>query len=204
MVERDPDGRITDPKFQEPSLDMSKIIFLDLDGVLANFVDASFKVHGKEKTKPVDTWDYYQEWGMTAAEFFRPMSFNYWESLDKLPLADWLVDVVYGYTTCRVGVLTSPCTTPGCVEGKRAWIEKHYPRLASRIVFTGNKGLLSHPDALLIDDSDKNCSDFRLGRGWTYLWPQPWNRNSDLAAHGNELLKERFLSYLGAFLLCSS
>lgn len=176
---------------------MTKTVFLDLDGVLADFVAGSFRVHNRTP-HPIHTWDYYTDWGLTAEQFFAPMGREFWAGLDKLPDADWLVATVRG-SAHDVAIATGPCLTPGCIEGKRDWVEKHYPALAPRIVFTGAKHLLAHRGALLVDDSNQNVERFGSRGGWNYLWPQPWNRNAAETAHR----RTRFSGFLGGFLQCS-
>lgn len=176
---------------------MTKTVFLDLDGVLADFVAGSFKAHNRTP-HPVDTWNYYKQWGLTDAQFFAPMGREFWAGLDKLPDADWLVETVLD-AGVDVAIATSPCMTPGCIEGKRDWVAEHYPALAPRIVFTGIKHVMAHSSALLVDDSGSNVERFGVRGGWTYLWPQPWNDNAPEIPDR----RARFSGFLGGFCRCS-
>ena len=45
------------------------MIFLDMDGVVADFVGAACKVHGKE-VEGVGCWNFFEKWGISEDEFW--------------------------------------------------------------------------------------------------------------------------------------
>ena len=99
------------------------IIFLDMDGVLADFCKGAYMVHGKQQLAgQPDNWNFYKEWGMTPDEFWAAIeNEEFWANLDRF---SWTVKL---YEKClELGdpmiFLTSPCMSPYCLSGKMLWL----------------------------------------------------------------------------------
>lgn len=158
--------------------------FIDMDGVLADFVGAACRAHNRpwpyDDPKNLGTFEIEPAWGITPREFWKPidaLGMGFWEGLEKTEESDRIVKLaiaLYGIT--NVCVLTSPSEDPGCVPGKRAWLKKHYPELGKNVLFGSAKHFVSGKDRLLIDDRDKNIEDFEAYGGTGILVPRPWNR----------------------------
>lgn len=62
-------------------------IYLDMDGVLCDFVGAACKLHGRDPAT-VTHWNFFKDWGMTAEEFWRPIheaGEDFWANLEPYP-----------------------------------------------------------------------------------------------------------------------
>ncbi len=67
-------------------------------------------------------------------------------------------------------------TTSQCMAGKYDWIVSHLPpEMHTHFSMCPVKRLCVAPDALLIDDSNKNVDEFRAAGGQAILMPRPWN-----------------------------
>lgn len=157
-----------------------KSCYLDIDGVLANFVSAAFALHGKSiPWKDVD-WNFYKKLGLTEKEFWEPLGYDFWVNLPLTVEAMEVVDIVTkSFGKDNIVLLTSPCDTKGCVDGKLDWVQRHFPQFRRQMFIGGNKYLIGYRDALLVDDSEENCKKFRRV-GDVYIFPRPWNSQSYL------------------------
>ena len=154
-------------------------IFLDQDGVIADFVGGASKVHGVPPPSSPIQWDLAKLWGMAEEEFWAPIdNLEFWSNLPKTPEADELVE----FAVNRVGrenvaVLTAPSFGPFCPIGKRAWMRKNFPFLESRMIFAGpkTKQFIAGPGKVLIDDKDSNVAEWTKAHGIGVLCPRYWN-----------------------------
>lgn len=169
---------------------MNKLCFLDMDGVLADFVSAACDVHGRPNPyvdpKNYGIWEMDKIWGMTAKEFWAPMGREgYWLGMQKLKDADALVDVLSQYFGLdNICILSSPSLSPYCVPEKRQWLKQHFPMLANNVLFGSAKQFLAGPGRYLVDDYDKNIDKFVKFGGTGITYPQMWNRQHQLTEHG--------------------
>lgn len=83
-----------------------------------------------------------------------------------------------------ITIVSSPCGTPGCVDGKRMWLRHHLPQYARTAFFGGAKHRLAGPDITLIDDCDNNVNAFRAAGGSAILVPRWWNSGCQVHAAG--------------------
>lgn len=158
------------------------IIFLDVDGVLANFVAGACAAHERSESEtlagwPRGTYDIVDVWGMTQEEFWSPIDAageDFWAELPLLPHAHDLVDGLSRLG--RVVLLTSPSKHPGSHSGKCMWIQKHFGREHREYLIGPAKSSCAHRDAVLVDDYDRNVDDFVKHGGWGILFPRIWNR----------------------------
>lgn len=160
-----------------------KIIFLDLDGVLANFV--------KSAMKELNITDYYiprgvrpiEKWGgvnVSTEQFWKAIDLGgeqFWENLDKYTWSDDL------FRFCQLNgttfFLTAPSRNPKCSSGKMKWIKRNYPHMVGKTIMTKHKYLLAAPDRVLIDDTEDQIDSFVQWGGNGILFPQLWNRDVD-------------------------
>jgi 5'(3')-deoxyribonucleotidase len=163
-----------------------KRIFLDLDDVLNEFTMTTLQRLG------CDIVDYDPAWGwdiVRAANASHPLrhytpptfwdSFDreHWATMPKSDMCDWLVDRCVALVgRDNVCVLTTPTKDPDCLAGKLEWIHANLPSfLHGQYLIGPQKHLCAKPDSLLIDDRDKNVSDFRKAGGQAVLVARPWN-----------------------------
>lgn len=158
------------------------LAFLDMDGVIADFVSGACKVHGRpnpyDDPKNHGVWEIDSLWGMTAREFWAPCNNNpdFWDNLEKTEDSDRIVcSVMRKFGEDNVAILTAPSLDPQCVPGKRRWIKKYFPEFTDRIIYTGAKKFLAGPDRVLIDDRSSNVENFRKAGGKAVLVPRLWN-----------------------------
>lgn len=172
----------------------NKIIFLDLDGVLVNFVKGSLaelNVDIKDIEIPARQYD-MTKWGNIGVknqeEFWQIIDkkgAEFWAGLEKYPWADELVD--YCLSKAKVFFLTSPARNPLCSAGKMEWIQKYYPKLRRNVVLTPAKYLCANKNALLIDDSEHKIFPFKNAGGNICIFPQLWNSNFGYPTHENKM-----------------
>jgi hypothetical protein len=94
-----------------------------------------------------------------------------------LPLVLAGVEALFG--PGKVALVSSPCGTDGCMDGKRDWVARHCPRLAKSLFLGSRKDLLAGPCKVLLDDRDENCAAFALAGGVAITVPRPWNSRRD-------------------------
>jgi len=165
-------------------------IFVDMDGVLSDFVDGMLTAHDCWiEAKGKDVWFIRHKSGarlkwpqgeyrldrvlnMPGSRFWKPADYTFfWETLplmrDGIKMINRLPDPY---------ILTSPSLSPASASGKMIWIRRYLPNLYRRllIVPAPEKYLLAEGN-LLIDDSDVNCSRWGVAGGQAILWPQWWN-----------------------------
>lgn len=161
-----------------------KIVYFDLDGVLADFVGGAFRRHGREKPQGEIQWDFMTTMGFSGGgdmEFWKPLEDSvFWAGLE--PLGDGMdlfarVEKMVGKE--RIAILSSGLC-PGSCDGKRDWLKKHLPGYEKAAIFGTLKGLCASPRHVLVDDFDRNVDEFSL-HGRAVMVPRSWNRRRDHA-----------------------
>jgi hypothetical protein len=157
----------------------ANVCYLDCDGVLADFVGGAMRRHGIELPRKDVRWGLPKQMGFESdndPKFWNPLGYDFWARLDKTVECDAIIRFVEAEYGDRVVILTSPCSTPGCVEGKLDWVSHHLPNYRRRVFLGSAKHLLAGPGKMLIDDHDANCDAFWKEGGTAYLFPRPWNK----------------------------
>lgn len=144
-------------------------VYLDMDGVLADFDKKSIELIGKPLRLFPDS--------KSGWEAMHPHK-NIYEILDKMEDADELVDGVFTLKekyNFNVGVLTAIPKIgkiPNAKIHKVAWIEKHYPRLSSNFNIgphAQHKQFHARKGDVLIDDSTMNIPQWNDAGGYGIL-----------------------------------
>lgn len=170
-------------------------VFLDMDGVLTDFVGAAAKVHGKEcpySNKPFSKdLLMHEEWGMDLGEFWTKICEDeaFWHNLSKTPECDALMDILVSLKDVDLFIASSPCMDPKSHHGKATWIQEHYPKLLNKMILTNHKHLLAKPNTLLIDDTETNVARFMKNGGRTILFPRPWNSKYIIGRNAGDVMK---------------
>ncbi len=162
------------------------VIYLDMDGVIADFVKPLIKAHGREDLiEAYEAGEYPKTWNMddelgTEEEL--------WVPVDALGEAFWDDIPPFSWTSKLLSIIKDEkipwyiCTharhTPGSYSGKVRWIHKHISPTFKNIIMTRHKHLLAHSNALLIDDNEQNTEMFTIHGGNSFLFPQSWNSNA--------------------------
>lgn len=167
------------------------MIFLDLDGVLANFTDGACKVHGR-LGYCVKKWDWYSDWGYSDDDFWRPI-----EELGEDFYSKWVKPFPWNNDILRLVrshgefvIATANPLHPGLASSKTRWINEHI-RGPVDVMMGNRKDLFSAPGRILIDDSDDNISRWRESGGDGILFPQPWNENRILVGERVQVVREQ-------------
>jgi 5'(3')-deoxyribonucleotidase len=178
-------------------------ILLDMDGVCCDFVSAACDVNGKklEDLMPLwpagSGWNFFELWGTTAEEFWSNINHSafFWSCLDEY---DWylvLVDLVKSFPAEMV-FSSSPSKCPTSHSGKATWLRDQGFCPSKDAMLGSRKYLMANPGTILIDDSDKNCEDFRARGGHAIVFPQHWNSQHEKQdirlAYVQEQLKRLF------------
>lgn len=183
-----------------------KKIYLDMDGVLADWCEAICNLHGKdnpyENPAARGVWDIEELLGMTPEQLWEPADMKFWESIDKCAAADRLVDFCSALVgTDNVHVLTSPvrksrgeAAHENCIKGKTNWINKHFPLLKDRVIFEKMKERYAEPGSMLIDDKTENARKFAEAGGIGVLVPRRWNDDHQLSPMSHKVVMSRIAS----------
>lgn len=162
-------------------------IFLDIDGVLADFVGGVCQLYGRNRSDVIQAmepgnWDGLPDaLGTTEDEMWRRIDSagsDFWAGLPLLPWARTLAKECEAIAD--VYLATTPSRYPGSLSGKLRWI-KAFGTHERRYVMTPHKHLLAGPKRLLIDDKDRNVKEFWDAGGQAVLFPSKWNSVHELA-----------------------
>ena len=159
---------------------MKRHILLDMDGVIADFVEGARLAH-EAAGNTIDVSQY--SLGMDEADFWKPINaagYKFWESLPALPWLDELVLLITSYVGDEWSICTKPSNDPFCAAGKIMWLKKHFGEDFKRYILIKHKQHLAKPGYVLIDDHDDNVNRFREHGGDAILFPQTWNTNRHL------------------------
>lgn len=166
---------------------MGKTVFVDLDGVVADFVGGVFALHKdtipSEKADQIITnmrgsYDIVESLGMTPGNFWRQIDQDnlFWENLLLTDEAVSLMAQLEKHPKKPdIYFLSSPALSPSCYYGKASWVQKNFPKYINKLILTGHKNFLANRDRILIDDSDMNIDKFRVSGGLGVIFPRPWN-----------------------------
>lgn len=156
-------------------------LFLDVDGVIVNFITPAIDACGLSDLVSHSTWSTYDDfrrYGLSGAEFVSAVERcgqEFWERLKPYPWADKVVDY------CRTvdpyfKFLTKPMPFEASRRGKLNWLTRYGTQ---RVLFADEEPKHVHvtgPHCVLIDDCEPNIDQWRQAGGTAILFPQPWNR----------------------------
>jgi hypothetical protein len=164
---------------------VTPIIFLDMDGVIANFMEPALALVFGDSAKerfadwPKGAYDPWPKLGTTETEFWAIIDgagSDFWASL---PAYSWTNKLIIGLQELgTVIVLSSPSRNPNCVAGKLQWLHNAFGYEFRNYIFAPakHKQLLAQPNRYLIDDAEHNVNRFiNNGGGGAVLVPQRWN-----------------------------
>jgi hypothetical protein len=168
-----------------PTMTETTCIYLDLDGCVVDFHSATLRLFGVDPlhTDQIVNWDAMP--GLISLvtgkeigphEFWRAIDHkgaDFWSHLPWLPWGRQLVSLC---ERLRPTALVTSAAGPASAAGKIQWIARELPAVwHKRYALTTIKHHFAHPGALLVDDAQHNCDDFRAHGGQAFLWPAPWN-----------------------------
>lgn len=182
---------------------MINTIFLDMDGVLVNFLGGLHKA--LDVPYDINNYPYKKgKWNMlTDIKAFAdiPATFeecndccttSFWQNLKWMHDGHHILRAIYNrFNADKIYLLTTPMPNLESASGKMMWIKGNLPvHLKHTIITQAPKHLLARPDTLLIDDKDENVDGFREAGGKALLVPRPWNRAHLQADRTVEVVKE--------------
>lgn len=155
---------------------MSKIVFLDIDGVLGNFTKAGCKqfniVYPSKYRFNNDTWLYDQIGGNKGLFWSKIRGHDFWsKEVEPYPWAKSLINVVDQYADDWV-FCSKPSADEGCYSGKYEWVKTHLKKSNRLWLCNGSKALAAGPNKILIDDKEKNCLEWAQAGGEYFHWEE--------------------------------
>ena len=174
-------------------------IFLDIDGVLADWCKAAHRLNNIEYPG-TNSWPYTRgpsgwDWGPQAGiEYgWHLMGRKFWKELD------WLEDGIDILQCCQISVppdnlclLTSFATiAEGAFNGRMDWLKENMPGYDKRLLVGLCKEMCASANTILVDDYDKNIDKWVAAGGIGMLLPRPWNSNEHYAHDATGYLFER-------------
>jgi 5'(3')-deoxyribonucleotidase len=174
-----------------------KHVYVDLDGVLVDFIGGVNMLLDRADTYPMQDVGLHVHYGMPADSFWEQIDragHGFWASLSPYFWTESLVsNLVRRFGPDNVTIATSPAWHGSSAHGKISWMHEHLAehfgvRMFRGFAITPQKHLLASPSTLLIDDSKRMVESFRDHGGQAVLFPQPWNAGAEAAARRGEVL----------------
>lgn len=164
---------------------MNPVIYLDMDGVCADFPSAAIASYGQEPGQVFALWKEkyagksrdYNVMDLHETDFWKAENFdeNFWTNLDEYP---WFKDLYNNLCTIApVVFLSSPGNSPYALSGKLKWLQARFGENFQNYIFTSKKHLLARENTILIDDYEFYVNAFREAGGRAVLFPQIWGCN---------------------------
>jgi hypothetical protein len=146
-------------------------VYLDMDGVLADFFGGVEKLYGVSHWKQL-TSDKSKDLRQDVID--RITGTNFFETLPKFPTADTLIGMIKKFTGGRFSILTSPLRGDhdNSAQWKKVWINQNIEQPNETIV-TGRKEKYATTDGIsniLIDDRPINIQNWQNKGGYGILY----------------------------------
>lgn len=152
-------------------------VLLDMDGVLADWHTAACRACGIERPESLihKGWALAETLGITEDVLWARVDSceTFWRDLEPYPWVHELVELCQMYG--EVTIATSPAWKPSCASQKIEWLREQFGDRFSSFMIGRKKHLMARPNAVLIDDWDKNVKLFRDHGGYAITFPRPWN-----------------------------
>lgn len=167
--------------------------FLDMDGVLADFVKGAERLHNLPSiyANPamLGIWNFVEHLPMEEEEFWSKCTPDFWENLEPTAECFKLVETAERlFGAKNVAILSSPGEMYDCMAPKARWIRRHLPNYKRRFLLGYAKDVCAHERAVLVDDSGDNIDLFthpdpavQPCPGVGILMPRLWNKRHDQA-----------------------
>ena len=156
-------------------------IFIDLDGVLADWVAGVLDLFGtgalSKSDWPAGEYSIERVLGISTDRLWSVINrqgSEWWAHLEPLPQYAALLGLIWS-TEVEASILTAPGVCDYEWTGKAQWVARHAQEYRHSLHMSQDKALLAGPGRLLIDDSDENCRRFIEAGGQAIVYPQPWN-----------------------------
>lgn len=187
---------------------MIKFVFLDIDGVLTNIVEACSFILGRNYNEVMNHYKEHHKGEFNLSKVFNVDEGHLWGTLIANNQNFWtsmrwmddgfvifqLIEEWCNKNRVHLFFLTAPTRCPQSASGKIKWIYRNIPKTYwNNIIIGRNKFACAGPHAILVDDNDKNVKRFTNFGGNAILVPRIWNeghQNTNVIEHiQNELKK---------------
>lgn len=168
---------------------MERILYVDLDGVLVDFIGGWMDHHSIENRKPVTKWNFGEDYGLDRKDFYKSITslpISFWSNLNPTTWAFELLRYLQQSLSqamdsfgCDKIMFLSHSVSEDCRIGKQLWVNKHFPQLGDSLITVSDsklKAKFANENCTLIDDKFENCVDFAKSGGRSFLFARPWNR----------------------------
>ena len=152
-------------------------VYLDVDGVICDFVGGMCKKYGKDP-RLVREWDgLLTVCGITFEEMQKDISdYQFIAGLDEYP---WDLSAALCERYCWFHFATAVDT-----GGRIRWIVSNgYSYNETKDILDAAKHKYAKPGYLLIDDNEENIKKWEEAGGIGVLFPAPWNSRTNEAPH---------------------
>lgn len=178
--------------------------FIDMDGVLCDFVSGALAAHGVEITDEIrnslTAHDLYGPdqsphvpW-KDASSFWGPIAAQkslFWRSINSLHSMEDIYALFKQLPIERTFILTSPSRNEGCRLGKLQWIADM--GIEASVIFEKKKwNYVRSENDILLDDNHINIKRWRAAGGTAMCYKQPWNL--DIEVHAKPVPLENIIA----------
>lgn len=157
------------------------MIYVDMDGVLQNFIQGSCLAHARTLPRDIRPipYDYWGPlWDMPPSEFWEPISTpEFWSGLSTF---HWYQELLLVLTVCdsKWRIASHPHDAASA-SGKITWLRQNLP--GRKYHLSDCKWELSAPGRVIIDDSESVIEKWNKGGGVGILFPAISNHLHRLA-----------------------
>lgn len=158
---------------------MAPVVFIDMDGVVADFNSRVLELAGMPDAKgPPGEYEIFKALGITHDEMWEIVNGDpgFWPDLEPYP---WARDLVRSVAELvgqeNTYFFTSPSRDPQSTAGKVEWIYRHFAAYKRQFFIGPHKWQCASPRTILIDDRDTTVEKFREYGGRAVLFPARWN-----------------------------
>ncbi|AXH72491.1 MAG: 5'(3')-deoxyribonucleotidase [Caudoviricetes sp.] len=156
----------------------NKTLFLDLDGVFANFEQHYFNMFGHTHNSVPD-WKMWKNINSNDSWWTTILKFEHFDDMwDNLKMFNPII-----LTGCPKSNYEE------AVIGKKQWVKKHFGQDVDVITCLSKdkQKYMKNPGDILIDDMEKNCTNWRNAGGYAIqFYPEIW---SQVVEEVNSLMK---------------
>lgn len=154
------------------------IVYVDMDGVLANFNKAGCQTFGVEYPKRSRLWHTWlrDQSGISQSEWFEIMANDpkIWDRIEPFPWTSTLVQCLDVHAP-GWKILSSATHDPACWSSKARWVMQRLFPITSlhRLVLVGGRKFeLASRGDVLIDDWQENIESWKAAGGVAFKWDE--------------------------------
>ena len=185
---------IYNKRLYNENMESMPTVYLDMDGVLADFFGGIEKLYGVQHWKEL-TSDKTKD--LKTEVIKKITGTNFFETLPKFNTADQLIKIVTDFTGGIYSINTSPLRgdNKNSAYYKKVWIGKHLPK-PQEIIVTGRKESYAmnknNKPNILVDDRPINIQRW-TGRGGYGILYQANKDSVDKVKNGLEAYKKKYM-----------